>query len=87
MYNLIYFSHKILSILKNKIFNCYSGNRLEPILEWINKTLTYLCDNEVFNTTSSHLLFLFNIILDFIILIYSTNTHKVDNVKIINNPL
>ena len=28
MYNLLYFSHKILALLKGKIYNNYSGNRL-----------------------------------------------------------
>ena len=87
MYNLLYFSHKILTLLKGKIYNNYSGNRLEPVLEWVNKTLAYLCDNELLSTNSSHLFFLFNTILDFIYLIYSTNTHKMDHTKLIQNPI
>lgn len=45
VHNLVYFSQKILSTLKNKVFPRYSGPKMQLFLEWVNKTLTYLGEN------------------------------------------
>ena len=87
VYNLVYFSHKILSLLKTKVFCNYVGNRLQPILEWINKTLTYLCDNELLSMNSSNSQSLFVTILEIINSIYSVNNYRSDNTKLSFNPI
>lgn len=42
---LIYFSHKVLNILKTKILPFVAEESLESILVWINKILTYFSEN------------------------------------------
>ena len=54
-------------------------------LEWVNKTLNYLGENELLSNSSQQVNSLFSTVLDFTVSIYST--HKYDPVKLRHSPI
>jgi hypothetical protein len=72
VHNIVFFSQKILNILKTRVLPRYPAQKVEILLEWLNKTLTYLGENELLsNTNSPHSIFILSTLLEFIISIYS----------------